>query len=181
MEEEATTKYRKIRIKIANVFKDIDSLTYKYAEASTIEMPKQRDAVQSDVTEGLDGHILARNVELRDAKMRNILRRWLKESDNEIIIENDTLYANTTEYLDYELYVPTELKDSMLRSVATFIHNYLVCGALYDWFGKGMGDKQAAVFAAELDDMEAEITNTLIPDTVIIPPLNPWGRPISKY
>ena len=181
MEQQEDKKYRKIRIKIADVYKDIDSRTYKYAEASTVEAPKQKDAMQSDVSDNLDGHILARNVELRDAKLRQLFSEWLKENDTEIIIETNTLYANTQEYLDYEMYVPVELKDAMLRSVATFMHTYLVCGALFDWYGKGMGDKQAAIYQAELDDIETNITNTLIPSTVIIPPLNPWGRPISKY
>lgn len=175
MDEER--KYRKIRIRTADVYKDIDSLTYKYAEASTVESPRVTDAMQSDAHDSLDGHIMARNVELRDARMRNHLRQWLKESDTEIIVEDSTLYANTSEYLEYELIVPLEVKDSMLRSVATFIHRYLVCGALYDWYGPGMGSRQAAVFAAEIDNLERDITKTLIPDTIIIPPLNPWGRP----
>lgn len=172
-------KRRIIKISRKYIYEDIDTYTYKYAEASSIPEPQQRDAISSDSHERPDGHMLARNVEYREAQVRTLLKRFI-ESENQVIIADDELRQNP--YIIFKLIVPDELKDEMLKSVATYIHNYLVFGALFDWYGKGMGSKQAAAYAAELEDIETNITNIMVCETVIIPPLNPWGRPISnKY
>lgn len=167
-------KRRIIKIRRKGIYDDIDSLTYKYAEAAGVESVQLRDAMSSDSTERPDGHLLARNVEYREAQIRKILRRYL-EPQELLIIADDELQQNP--YIEYHLIVPMNLKDELLKTVTTYIHRYLVWGALYDWYAAGMGSKQSAVYAAELEELEAEINNTMIPDTIIIPPLNPWGRP----
>lgn len=167
-------KRRIIKIRKEGIFKDIDTLTYKYAEASSVPSPQQRDVMSSDSTERPDGHLLARNVEFREAEVRRILRRFI-EPEELTIIADDELQQNP--YIEYHLIVSIKLKDELLKSVATYIHRYLVYGALYDWYAAGMGSNQSAVYAAELKQLEAQIGNILNCETIIIPPLNPWGRP----
>ncbi|MBR4404925.1 MAG: hypothetical protein IKW84_08955 [Bacteroidaceae bacterium] len=174
MSQQTENKERTIKIRKQGIYDDIDSLTYKYAEVSSVPSPQQRDAMSSDVKESLDGHLMARNVEFREAQVRKMLRRFIKAEEVTVIADDD---LQQNEYIEYHLIVPTILKDELLKSVATYIHRYIVYGALYDWYAAGMGSKQSAVYAAELDQIEAEINNAMIPDTTIIPPLNPWGRP----
>lgn len=174
MSQQQENKERTIKIRKQGIYDDIDSLTYKYAEVSSVPSPQQRDAMSSDAKESLDGHLMARNVEFREAQVRKMLRRFIK-AEEVTVIADDELQAN--DYIEYHLIVPVILKDELLKSVVTYIHRYLVYGALYDWYAAGMGSNQSAVYAAELAELEAEINNTMIPDTIIIPPLNPWGRP----
>jgi len=174
MSQQEENKERIIKIRVQGIYDDIDSLTYKYAEVSSVPSPQQKDAMSSDSKEGLDGHLMARNVEFRESQVRKMLRRFLKAEEVTVISDDE---LQDKEYIEYHLMVPVILKDELLKSVTTYIHRYLVYGALYDWYAAGMGSNQSAVYAAELDELEAEINNTMIPDTIIIPPLNPWGRP----
>lgn len=170
-EPDTPKKDRLIEIYKSMVYEDIDSLTYKYAEASDIPEPKRNNAYSSDVKEGLDGHILARHVEYRDAKLRKILQSALAEEETETA--DDSLDADTK--FTYNLCVPETFKDSMLKPLATYIHRYLVWGALFDWYGAGMGASQARVYQAELEGLESEITNGLRSGGRAKRPMQPFG------
>ncbi len=172
-------KARTIRIIKENVYRDIDNLTYKYAEASDIPSPKVENAVQSDTTESLDGHILARNVEYRDSRIRSCISNWIADEDNEVLTVTDNLQINDA-YIDYKLEIPGSMKDSLLRNVASTIHRYLVYGALYDWYGAGMGSRQAEAYAKELTGLENEIQSMLCAVTIVKRPLQPFG-PKNKF
>lgn len=172
-------KTRTIRIIKANVYRDIDDLTYKYAEASDIPSPKVENAIQSDVTENLDGHIMARNVEYRDSKMRSCICNWIADADSDVLVVTDALKINES-YIDYKLEIPATMKDSLLGNVASIIHRYLVYGALYDWYGAGMGHKQADSYAKELTNLENEVQGMLCAVGVVKRPLQPFG-PKNKF
>ena len=171
-------KRRIIKIRKEGIYKHIDTLTFKYAEASSVPSPQQRDAMSSDTTERPDGHLMALNVEFREAEIRRIIRRFI-EPEEQVIIADDELQQ--CPYIEYHLIVSSKLKDEMLKSVTTYIHRYLVYGALYDWYAAGMGSNQSAVYAAELKQLESQIGNILNCETIIIPPLNPWGRPLNRF
>ena len=168
----APRKARTINIKKEDVFKEIDSLTYKYAETSTIEAPQVKNAVSSDSHENLDGHILARHVEMRDARLRQLISFALDDSIEQFGADN-TLVLNP-EYV-YRLILSVSFKDSLLKALATYFHRYLVYGALYDWYAAGMGSNQAKVYEKDLADIEASITNMLHSDEIVKMPMQPFG------
>ncbi len=165
-------KHKVITIILGEIYKDIDSLTYKYAEVSDVPSPKIRSGMQSDAAESLDGRLLARAVEYRDAKLRVLIGRYL-ECVNDDVSDN---VLKSKSKLTYHLILDDEFQDAMLQPMCSLFNRYLTLGALYDWYAKGMGSKQAAVYAAELDDLELEITNNLQAVTIVKRPLQPWGR-----
>lgn len=170
-------KQRTIVIVREEVYRDIDSLTYKYAQASTTPSPKVENAISSDSTERLDGRLLGRNVEFRDAKLRELVAAYLDDSV-EIMVAGNALVGEDPKIV-YNLYLPVTFKDALLKSLATYIHRYLVWGALFDWYGAGMGSNQAAFYQRELEDLERDITNKINAVNVVKRPMQPFG-PASK-
>lgn len=163
-------KTRRITIHTNKVFKDIDDLTYKYAEASSIPSPRVENAIMSDSTEGMDGHILARNVEYRDAIIRSRMSSCLR---SEAVQEADNSLS-VAACIVYDLCLDDEYEDSGLKVLAVLIHRYLVWGALYDWYAAGMGSAQANAYAAQLSAIESQIINKTRA-SVAKRPLQPFG------
>ena len=172
----APRKERTITIKLDNVYSEIDRWTYKYVEASSIESPKTRNAMSSDSTESLDKNLLARNVEMRDAALRGVIRFVLADTA-EVASADDDLSTATS--IVYNLLLPLSFKDALLKSLTTYIHRYLAWGALYDWYAAGMDSAHAKVFANELSDLEATITNLLHSDEIVKMPMQPFGPAIK--
>lgn len=165
-------KQRRITVNLNEIYRDIDSLTYKYAEVSDVPSPSAKNGMESDSTEGLDGRLLARSVEYRDAKLRAIIGRYL--ADDCIMSVSNRLESKDT--IDYELNLDDEFSDSMLKPVCTMISRYLVYGSLFDWYGAGMGSRQAANYAQELTELEYELINNLQAETIVHKPKQPFGR-----
>lgn len=165
-------KNRDIIINLSEVYKDIDSLTYKYAEVSEVPSPSVRNGMQSDTTESLDGHVLARAVEYRDARLRAEIGRFLRYECQTSV--TDELRSRNT--IVYRLSLDDEFQDALLRPVCTIIHRYLVFGALFDWYGPGMGSRQAQNYERELTELEVELTNNLNAVTIVQKVKQPFGR-----
>jgi len=168
----ADTKRRTIIIDKNDLYADIDALTYKYAEASSVEAPKIINAMQSDSSENLDGHILSRNIEFRDAKIRQLIQFAIAD---EALRPEEVSSLDLTNCITYTLDVPVELKDALLDSVQVYIHRYIVWGALYDWYASGMGSQQAAVYASQLVSLETDILNAIRARCVAKRAMQPFG------
>lgn len=173
-----SNKLRGITIQLKEIYKDIDAHTYKYAEVSTVPSPRAKNEMQSDTTTDLDGGLLSRNVEYRDAKLRSVIS---------FAIADDTVLASATNErsedgnLLYNLILPLSFKDSLLHSIAVLIHRYLVYGALYDWYGAGLGVGQRTAYEDELKEIERELCNRLRATSVVKKPHNPFPYPKSRY
>ena len=157
-------KQRDIMIILHEVYRDIDSLTYKYAEVSDVPTPSVKNGMTSDTTEHLDGLLLARAVDYRDAKLRAWIGRFLREEE----VFNVSNSIESKEMIVYRLNVGDEFQDALLRPLCNMIHRYLVFGALYDWYGPGMGSRQAQNYKAELDSLEQDIMDELNSDVTIV-------------
>ena len=71
--------------------------------------------------------------------------------------------------------VPVDFNDSTLRSVAEYIHRFLVWGTLYDWYMM-MGDMgQAQAYGSQLDDLVDKISSLLRGRSIQKRPMQPFG------
>ena len=112
--------------------------------------------LEPDSSEGMDVELLNRCMELRDAKVRTLMNKYLSEHPT---TADDELMENTPNFI-YALSMPESWPGSLLKPLATFIHNYLVCGILYDY----LKDKMAEMAEAYLPDvaaMEEQLEETL--------------------
>lgn len=164
-------KEKTITIYKQNVYKEVDAKSYKYAEARPDMAPQQGNAVATDTTERLDSHVIARNVEFRDAELRRLLSFALKD-DAGVDATNDNLILEETFVYNLEVY--PEFKDALVAPLTKYIHRYLVCGALYDWY-VSVGDNQAGQYEKEMKALETKIHDMLIGPAVVKRPLQPFG------
>ena len=169
--DETPKKLRKITVYKREVFEDIEMFTYKHVESSDMQGAEKRNAVSADTTEGLDGKIIIRLVEFRDAQLRKLIPFALAKktdfgADDVMTLQDDRYH--------YWLKLPEEFDDNLLESVAEYFHRFLVWGALYDWYGM-MGNAQANFFKNDLDKLEDEIRDTLRKPSLAKRPMQPFG------
>ena len=168
-------KRRKIVIIKQEVYKDVELFSYKHMEAADAPK-KQENAVSADTTENLDGAVIARYVEFRNAQLRKLISHALV--DMEGLGADDVLGLD--EVFSYNLSLSTEFKDAMLRPLAEYMHRFLVWGALYDWYSQ-FGMPQAAVYGSELKDIEEEISSILRGPSIVKRPMQPFGPAEKIY
>lgn len=165
------TKDRTVEIWKHEVYKDIELHTYKHIEASPLQDVKARNAVQADNSENMDGAVIARYIEFRDAQLRNKLQFAIVEDTVEYA--NDELTMQDPKYR-YHFSLPESFNDKMLRPLAEYIHRFLVWGVLYDWYSQ-FGMEQAGVYGTQLDEIEEQISNILRGPSITTRPLQPFG------
>lgn len=162
-----------IELILADVYKDIDCLTEKFAEANidSDRNIEQKDAIISDSAEDIDGHILARFVEQRDSRLRKMLQSYL-------VVPEEFYKNNNLEIKDrycYNLLLPESFSDAMLEPLKTQMHQYLVCGALYDWYIKMGMMAQARAYNDDLDETTTEIKSLAKGRSITKRPMQPFG------
>lgn len=167
-------KCRRITINLNEVYRDIDSLTYKYAEVSDIPSPSAKSGMQSDSGDSLDGRLLSRAVEYRDAKLRTVIGRYLAQPTQQQLEVSNVLVARDS--IVYDLELDDEFQDSMLMPLCSMMSRYLTYGALFDWYGPGMGSRQAANYELELTGIETELVNNLQAVTIVQKTKQPFAR-----
>lgn len=163
-----------VRLNKAVIDNDIDQRTYKRTEASLQTMPEvSRDAAASDTTEGHDGAIVTRYRDLRDARLRKRLIRYIT---NELETTEFTNLPRTEnpEYV-YLFSVNDNFRTELMAAIKDHMHEYIVRGTIYDWF------KHAGLSTADtdksLEEMENEILNAFRGKPCATRPLQPFGPP----
>lgn len=164
-------KGRSITISKADLFADIDSLTFKFGDSSEFADGRRLNAFVSDSGEKLDSRLLERHIEYRDALLRRLLQSSLAETE----AESADSAVDTGDDFTYSLSLSDSFRDSQLRPLAMLMHRYLIWGALYDWYAAGLGAGQANVFAAELSEIEQSIDSTVRVPSRTKRPLQPFG------
>ena len=167
------TKLRDVAVLKSQVFRDIDLLTHKHVDGSVQQDNRVRNAVSSDFSEDVDGAVLARYVEFRDARLRAKVSFALADLYQEKATDRLTLDEGS---YNYHFVVPEEFNDNLLRPIAEYIHRFLVYGALYDWYAQFENhSREAANYGAQADDLEDEISSLLRGPSVAPRPLQPFG------
>ena len=181
---EEPKKFRMVEIYKNEVYKDVDLLTYKHTKGTKpvvcfylLQNPEMRNAIASDNAEEMDGSVIARYVEFRDAKLRRLVQFALVDrpqgySDDDMTLD-DRKYR-------YWFKLPESFNDNLMEPLAEYFHRFLVWGALYDWYSQ-FGMPQAAVYGSELDELEAEIKNTLRTPSLAKRPMQPFGPAKKIY
>lgn len=170
-ERPQATKERTVEIYKNEVFKDIDLYTHKHVDSREDMGLRTGNAVSSDNSENVDGAVLARYVEFRDAQLRNKLQFALNETTVEYADDDITMQDNKYRY---DLILPESFNDKMLRPLAEYIHRFLVWGALYDWYSQ-FGMQQAGIYGTQLDKIEEQISGILRGPSITKRPLQPFG------
>lgn len=164
-------KRRKIVIIKQEVYKDVELHTFKRVEAAADMTAKQENAISADTTENMDGAVIARYVEYRNAQLRRKM--------SSILLDMESLGADDVLSLDevfaYNLSLSTDFKDAMLRPLAEYMHRFLVWGALYDWYNQLGMRSEAAIYGSELQEIEDEINNITRVPSWAKRPLQPFG------
>lgn len=187
-DEEAAKKLRVINIYKNEVYKDIDLYTHKHVDGNdTFSSPYNRkqitfspqvqNARSSDTSENVDGAVIARYVEFRDAQLRNRIQFALSDKVVDKYADDDISLRDNMYH--YYLMVPEGFNDNTLRPLAEYIHRFLVFGALYDWYSQ-FGDGQAEYYGDQLPMLEEQINSALRGPSIVRRPMQPFG-PAYKF
>ena len=174
-DQKAASKARTIEIYKNEVFKDIDLYTHKHVDAREDMGLRTGNAVSSDNSENVDGAVIARYVEFRDAQLRTKIQFALAAESEDYADDDLTLEKNK---YPYHLVVPDGFNDNTLRPLAEYIHRFLVWGALYDWYSQ-FGMNQAAVYDPK--DLLDHITGILRGPSIVKRPMRPFGPAEKIY
>lgn len=172
------TKVRVAEVYKNEVFKDIDLYTHKHVDSREDMGPRSGNAVSSDVTENVDGAVIARYVGFRDAQLRQKIAFAL--ADERQVYANDQITLEDNKY-HYFLVLPEHFKDNTLRSVSEFFHRFLVFGALADWYRQFGMFQQSASYESQLDDIVKGLIDILRPNSIVKRPLQPFGPAQKIY
>lgn len=148
-----TKKDRHITLHKAEIYHDIDALTYKLGE-TVVENKPVRDSVSSDSEDTLDGAVLYRLMNLRAAILRRRLSFCLKK-DHVLEIDNRPTYDETYEFY---LSVPESFDDNNMEVLMTYMHEYIVRGSLLDWYRK-LGTTFGESLEKEVLEIESKIVD----------------------
>lgn len=162
-------KTRRIILHKDQVVYDIEGLAYKFAEATALE-GKAKNTLAADHNETLGGRLLSRMMDVRDAQLRKRMRFALVPTSKEVSCDNP---ADNTEYI-YDLSLADKFDDNMLDVIKVQMHEYLVRGALLDWY-KRLGVQSVAVDAGEVAELEDSIVSSLRTPSYMKAPMQPFG------
>lgn len=153
----------------------MDSRSYKRVDASMQDRdPRSRNAIQSDVTETLDGSIMKRLTDRRDAELR-MKMLWCLRGDD--VTEVDNIPVEDDEYV-YKIEVPADFSGDKLKVLKTKMHDYIVRGSLLDWYYEcGLSDGS---LSAEVDMLLSDI-NSLLRKSSGKRPMQPFGPAKMNY
>lgn len=171
-------KPAKITIWKAEVDHDIDAATFKRTDATSDQSSERsQNAVASDSGENLDGSLIARYRDRRDVRIRERLKFCLKKKAGEVMEYDNT--PNLDAAYIYELEVNDTVTPDDIKTAGTKAHEYLVRGALYDWY---LGTGQQPTDSAEsLQALEDSIAATLRGRSYGHRPMQPFGPAFLDY
>lgn len=166
------TKERKITLLKEQILSSIDNLTFKLTEVSLQGIDvKSRSSVASDRDDQFDAAILNRMAEFRDARLRQRLQFCLKNEE----ITEFTNTPSTDNAFVYDLVLPEGFKDMALKMIGTQMHEYIVKGALLDWYIQAGVNTNTNDLAAQVNEIESTIVNMLRVPSGMKKPLQPFG------
>lgn len=169
-------KKRSVKIYKSEITKTIDLITHKHVDGSALDNVRIGNAVSSDSTEDVDAAVIAEYAAFRDATLRQRIQYALAPILD--VAEDDRITLEDNAY-EYNLNVTEEFDDNTLKPLATYIHRYLVFGALADWYAQ-FGMALADYYGKQLDSIEEQINSILRGPSIVKVPLQPFG-PAKKY
>lgn len=152
----ANTKVWNISIKKNDLFHDIDELSLEFSKVSGGDDIRRADVVafESDTANGL--RTATRLCDARMGRVRDRLSRFV----NSIPAIGDTVVNNLLSSGDYslQLRVSTECEDNVVQTITGLIHQYIVAGALADWYEQiGMANNRESLNKTASEAMDSVI------------------------
>lgn len=145
--KEPRTKQRKITIHKSQVLYDMDAMTYKLSEVAIDG--DSGDKFSTDTEDRLDGTIVSQFIESREALLRKRLAFCLVPEE---ILEVDNMGSLDADYV-FNFILPQSFNDGDLRPAMKFMHDYIVRGALADWY-TSLGTNYGIAFAQQAETDE---------------------------
>lgn len=151
------TTYRKIweiKVGMNNLLTDIDILSKAFSEVGGAgDNLRRSDRIATDTLIATDEHILRRFCEHRISDIKQALSRFVYTPPTTPKTDASNASATdakgTTDAYTIMLYVPTDAENSLLPAITDLCHDYIVNGALADWYGKiGSGNMEQATMRA---------------------------------
>ena len=165
-------KTAKIKLYKSLLIADIDAQTFKRSDGVLSgESEQYKNAISSNSEEALDLNILYRHMESRDAVIRRKLAFCLVKDDEDSLSVTNELDTQNDSF-DYELKVPETCDKQRLKAIAQNMHNYIMQGALYDWYATQ--NMKGNLSAAELEEIETSIV-CMLRSSFVKRPLQPYG------
>lgn len=163
----------KIIIFKGEVYQQIEAITQKHQDASLSSADlRSADAHAADMEQPVDSLVLHRYVDFRHARIRKKLRcaiiqdpRTMFNEEGRVIFEREGITASddlrpevvyTYDFSNMAGHITGET----VEWLAIHIHEYLVRGALYDWY-KSIGNFAQAKAYDNIDELEDEISTSL--------------------
>lgn len=162
-------KTRKIILHKDEILYDVEGYAYKFTEAAGLE-GKAKNTVAADHNETLDGRLLARMMDARDAQLRKKLKFAVFASSTEVSCNKPD---EAQEYV-YSLWLADKFDDTLLGAIKVQMHEYIVRGTLLDWY-KRLNIQSNAVDAGEIVELEESIASSLRTPSYTRAPLQPFG------
>lgn len=156
-----------ITIKKERIYADMDALTFKKVDASMVaESDRTQNAVSSDSNEEFDRGIIDGYIQDREASLRLKLAFCL------VTEEENSVSNEIQESFSYDLILPEGMPNVVARGLAEKMHQYIVRGALHDWYaGQGVASPYSEEY---LENRISAIVGTLR-GGFIKRPLQPFG------
>ena len=122
-------KTRTVTLKKRDLFHDIDMLSLSLSRTSGGDEVRRADSIATDTSTTNGVRAFTRLADKRVADIRQLLSDFL-------IIATQASLDDTLDPSDYviTLSVTTEMQDSMLDAIVRLMHDYVVNGALADWY-----------------------------------------------
>lgn len=162
-------KTRRIILHKDQVLYDIEGLAYKFTEAAAME-GRAKNTIAADHNETLDGRLLARMMDLRNAQLRKRVKFALTATNVSVSCDNPD---ENKDYV-FDLSLADGFDDNMLEVIKTHMHEYIVRGTLLDWYKK-LGVQTIAVDAGEVAELEESVVSSLRTPSYMKAPLQPFG------
>ena len=112
-----------------DVYFDIDSLSLAYSEVSGGENPVRDNHVATETDDSGNKRVLRRLCDNRAADIRTQLARFIKPT-----VGTSGNNTQTDSDWTFTLSVPTECENNSLVALAELFHEYIVTGALHDYY-----------------------------------------------
>jgi hypothetical protein len=145
-------KSRTITIKKDDIFFDIDSLSLSFSEVSGGDGIARADAIAAETGTTAGTRKYTRLADRRAADIRTLLRRFLTTTSASTA--NDQL--STSDYA-FALTLDSEFEDAMMAPLTAEIHDYIMKGALADWYDEIGLKAQHDTLDAEAETAKARI------------------------
>lgn len=146
------SKSRTITIKKKDILFDMESLSLSLSDVTAVDDVRRKDAMSIDTTSDNGLRDATRLADRRAGEIRSMLRKLVTTAT--AASTNDQL--STADYA-FALTVDDEFDDNQMVPLTALMHEYIVKGALSDWYKNNGINGAGDALASELKGIEERI------------------------